>query len=175
VARAATMMTVATRDDGAGSGRPPGDGNPRAVPLRSAGTGRANTPADRVVAEWAAARPAWVRRLWFSGGVLALLAGAVGIVLPLLPTTPFVLLAAACFARGSPRWEAWLLGHPRLGPLVRDWRLRGVIPWRAKLLAWAMMAIGAAWAAWVLPPAWKPWPALVCALVALWMARRPSR
>jgi uncharacterized membrane protein YbaN (DUF454 family) len=68
--------------------------------------------------------PAWLRAVWLLGGALALATGVVGIFLPLLPTTPFVLLAAFCFARGSPRWEAWLLAHPRFGPLVRDWRER---------------------------------------------------
>lgn len=109
-------------------------------------------------------------------GVLALAAGIVGIVLPLLPTTPLVLLAAACFARGSPRLEAWLLAHPRLGPLVRDWRATRAVPLRAKQAAWAMMALGSAWAAWVIPAAWaKPLPAICCAAVAIWMYRLPTR
>ena len=117
----------------------------------------------------------WVARLWLGAGVLALAAGLVGIFLPLLPTTPFVLLAAFCFARGSPRWERWLLRHPRFGPMVRAWRARRVIPLRAKQLAWAMMALGSAWAWWMLPTPWRWLPALVCAVVALWMARLPSR
>ncbi len=121
------------------------------------------------------ARPAWQRALWVAGGVLALAVGVVGIVLPLLPTTPLVLLAAYCFARGSERIERWLLNHRRFGPMVRAWRARRVIPWRAKLLAWTMMAVGSAWAAWVLPGPWRWAPALICAAVAVWMARLPSR
>ena len=67
-------------------------------------------------------RPVWWRALWLSAGLVALLLGVVGIFLPLLPTTPFVLLAAACFSRGSTRCERWLLSHRTFGPMVRDWR-----------------------------------------------------
>ena len=77
-------------------------------------------------------RPRWQRALWLAGGGVFLLTGIVGIFLPLLPTTPFVLLAAWCFSRGSVRWEAWLLAHPRFGPMVADWRARRAIPMRAK-------------------------------------------
>jgi len=62
-----------------------------------------------------------------------------GVFLPLLPTTPFLLLAAACFARSSPERYARLLAHPRFGPLIRDWRAHGTIPRRAKVLAVALV------------------------------------
>ena len=114
------------------------------------------------------------RALWMLAGGSSLLLGVVGIFLPLLPTTPFVLLAAFCFSRGSQRCEQWLLTHPRFGPLVRNWRERHAIPLRVKRLAWLMMALGSAWAAWVLPPRWAGLPALCCAGVAWWMWRLPS-
>jgi uncharacterized membrane protein YbaN (DUF454 family) len=121
------------------------------------------------------ARPAWMRLLWLAGGGLALLTGVVGIFLPLLPTTPFVLLAAFCFTRGSPRCEQWLLDHARFGPMVQNWRRNHAIPWRAKLAAWVMMSVGSAWAWWVLSAPWCWAPALICLAVGLWMARLPSR
>ncbi len=62
----------------------------------------------------AAARPHWLRALWLTAGVVALLVGGVGVFVPLLPTTPFVLLSAFCFSRGCVRCENWLLAHPRL-------------------------------------------------------------
>ena len=120
-------------------------------------------------------RPVWKRALWVAAGAAALLTGIVGIFLPLLPTTPFVLGAAFCFARGSERCEQWLMTHPRFGPMVRNWRERHAIPLRAKQLAWTMMALASLWSWWILPAPWRWLPALCCAVVALWMARLPSR
>ena len=82
-----------------------------------------------------------LRILWTVAGGLALLLGLVGIVLPLLPTTPLLLLAAFCFARSSPRLEMWLIEHPRLGPPIRDWRAEGAISARGK--GAALVAISA--------------------------------
>ncbi|MDP1534595.1 MAG: YbaN family protein [Rubrivivax sp.] len=107
--------------------------------------------------------------------MLALATGVIGIFLPLLPTTPFVLLAAFCFSRGSERFERWLLEHRRFGPMVRDWRASRAIPLRTKQLAWTMMALGSAWAWWLLPPRLGWLPAACCALVAVWMWRLPTR
>ncbi|MBN8293938.1 YbaN family protein [Rhodobacter sp. NTK016B] len=84
------------------------------------------------------------RILWSVAGGFALAVGIVGIVLPLVPTTPLLLLAAFCFARSSPRLEMWLVEHPRFGPPIRDWRAEGAISPRAKTMA--MIAIGATFA-----------------------------
>lgn len=120
-------------------------------------------------------RPVWQRLLWLAAGFASLLLGVIGLFLPLLPTTPFVLLAAFCFSRGSQRCEAWMLNHPRIGPLIRDWRATRAIPLRAKQLAIAMMALGSLWAAYVLPPAWCWVPGAGCAVVAAWMLSLPTR
>jgi uncharacterized membrane protein YbaN (DUF454 family) len=98
-----------------------------------------------------------------------------GIALPILPTTPFVLVSAWAFARSSPRLEAWLHDHPRLGPPLRNWRQRRAIPRRAKAVAVVSLplsglmiqAVGAGLAVTLAAAA-----ALTC--VGGWILSRPS-
>ncbi len=78
-----------------------------------------------------------LRGLYLALGLFFVALGFIGAFLPVLPTTPFLILAAACFARSSERLEGWLLSHPRFGLTLREWRARGAIPWRGKLLALA--------------------------------------
>ena len=83
-----------------------------------------------------------LRRIgWFTLGWLAVALGAIGIVVPGLPTTGFFVLAAACFARSSPRFERWVLDLPTIGPLVRDHRDGLGMPRRAKVLAITLMLV----------------------------------
>jgi uncharacterized membrane protein YbaN (DUF454 family) len=82
------------------------------------------------------------RSLWLALGFVFVALGFVGALLPLMPTTIFLILAAGCFARSSPRLEAWLLEHPRFGPTLRAWREDGAIGPRAKFMACGGMAIG---------------------------------
>ena len=77
-------------------------------------------------------RSATVRGFYNLAGWIFVGLAALGAVLPLLPTTIFLLLAAACFARGSERFYDWLLGHRHFGPMVRDWQAHRTIPRRAK-------------------------------------------
>ncbi len=72
-------------------------------------------------------------------GWIAVGFGLLGMVLPVLPTTPFILLAAFLFARGSPRARAWLVGHAWFGPHIRNWEAKGAISTGAKRLAVLMM------------------------------------
>lgn len=83
-----------------------------------------------------------MRVIYFSLGCLMVVLGVIGAVTPLLPTTVFLIAAAACFARSSPRLEAWLLDHPRFGPTLRDWRAFGAIARPAKITACAGMTFG---------------------------------
>jgi uncharacterized membrane protein YbaN (DUF454 family) len=78
--------------------------------------------------------------LWIAGSV-ALALGLIGVVLPGLPTTPFVLLAAACYARASPRLHAWLLSHRWMGPMLRDWERERSLTRHIKAVAIVSMAV----------------------------------
>ena len=115
------------------------------------------------------------RTIWKAAGTLCLVTGLIGIVVPLLPTTPFLLLAAYCFQRGSERWHNWLINHPRFGPPIRDWRQHGVISRRAKRNA--VIALILVFAVSVLLGA-KPWilgvQATVLCAVAAFILSRPS-
>ena len=79
---------------------------------------------------------------WIVLGWLFVLLGFIGALLPVMPTTIFLILAAGCFARGSPRLEAWLLGHKRFGPTLVAWRRDGAIGRRAKVMACGGIAVG---------------------------------
>ena len=81
------------------------------------------------------------RPLWLLFGLVATGCAIAGAVLPLVPTTPFLLLAAYAFARSSPRLHAWLVNHRQFGPLITNWQQHGAIPRGAKIAA--MMMIGA--------------------------------
>lgn len=82
------------------------------------------------------------RGAWLALGFVLVGLGVIGAILPLMPTTIFLILAAGCFARSSPRLEAKILAHPRFGPLVLDWRARGAIPARGKMFAVSGMTAG---------------------------------
>jgi uncharacterized membrane protein YbaN (DUF454 family) len=82
------------------------------------------------------------RLLWLCGGYLSLELVVIGVILPLMPTTVFLLLAAWCFGRSSPALRAKLLANPRFGPVLRNWHEHGAISRRAKRAALLGMALG---------------------------------
>jgi uncharacterized membrane protein YbaN (DUF454 family) len=121
-------------------------------------------------------RPA-LRAAFFGAGVLSLGLGILGMFLPVLPTTPFVLLAAACFARSSDRFYGWLLAHRAFGPMVREWRTHRSIPYRTKLVAIALMAASLSTSiVFFVRPAWLQAALAVFGVgLAVWLYRIPSR
>ncbi|MDC0737734.1 YbaN family protein [Cognatishimia sp. SS12] len=80
-----------------------------------------------------------MRFVWTICGLLSLTLGTLGVVLPLLPTVPFLLLAAFCFAKGSDRLHHWLLSHRIFGPPIEEWRTKGAISRVAK--RWSTVSI----------------------------------
>lgn len=96
-----------------------------------------------------------MKTLYIILGSLCLGLGLVGIFLPLLPTTPFLLLAAALYFRSSPRLYEWLLNHPRLGTYIRNFREHKAIPLRAKVVSVALVWLTLLYcAAFVVPQLW---------------------
>lgn len=88
------------------------------------------------------------RAAWCAAGLAAVGLGVLGIVVPGLPTTVFFIVAAWCFSRSSPRLERWVLGLPRIGPMVADHRAGLGMPRRAKVVASTMIAVVASASAW---------------------------
>lgn len=115
------------------------------------------------------------RLLWLFAGLIFLAIGAVGVVLPLLPTTPFLLLAAFCFTRSSPRLHKWLHEHPTFGPMVNNWNQYGSIDRRSKRIAIVVIVLtpiiavllGAPW--WALAA-----QIIVLAIAATFVLTRPD-
>ena len=123
------------------------------------------TPHTRTRFRWA----------WWLLAYLSLGLGIVGIVVPGLPTVPFILLSAFAAARGSQRLHAWLLAHRRFGPMIRDWQQHGAVSRRSKRLAIGTMALCAV-VMFLTAPRW--WMAAtgtaIMAVVAVWLWHRPD-
>ena len=114
------------------------------------------------------------RALWLAGGWLALGAGAVGVVVPLMPTTVFLILAAFCFSRGSDRLHDWLVNHRTFGPMLSDWRNHHAISRRGKVLAGiAMITVLAISVALEVPPWVLALQVVILAAVAAFLFTRP--
>lgn len=116
-----------------------------------------------------------LRSLVFALGWLSVALGVLGIFLPLLPTTPFMLLAAACFARSSPRFYRWITSHPRFGPMIVDYLAGKGLPLRAKFwaigLLWCSIVLGVFWVDFI----WAKLAMLLTALcVSIYLWRLPT-
>lgn len=112
---------------------------------------------------------------WLLLAYLCLALGLIGVVLPGLPTTPFILVAAWAAARGSRRLHRWLFRHPLFGPMVRDWRREGAVSRRAKWSASVAMVACAGVLAWAAPKFWMVAIAItIMASVSLWLWFRPE-
>ena len=98
------------------------------------GPGMTNLATDTQTPQRRIARP-----LWFAAGSLSLLLGMIGVVLPVLPTTCFVLFAAFAYSKSSPRMARYLETHRVFGPIIADWRAHGAIAPRFKAMAVATM------------------------------------
>jgi uncharacterized protein len=135
------------------------------------------TAPDAAATEAQVHRSPWMRAVFLGAGSLCVLLGLIGLFLPLLPTTPFLLLAAACYARGSRRFYDWLLANRTFGPLIHEWRKHRSIPYRTKISAIALMSftLGISIVFFV-PVMWvKLLLAAIGVGLAIWMYRMPSR
>jgi uncharacterized membrane protein YbaN (DUF454 family) len=121
--------------------------------------------------------PIPVRLLFAALGTLFVLLGLLGLFLPVLPTTPFLLLATACYARSSRRIFNWLLNHPYFGPLIREWREYRSMPYRAKRNALWLIALSFGISIGFFVPGWpaKLGMGVGGLLLMIWIARIPSR
>ena len=117
----------------------------------------------------------FTRPLFFVAGLVFVGLGIAGYILPVMPGTIFLILAAGCFARSSRRLEAWIENHPKYGPTVVAWRRHGAIPRKAKYLSIGMMTLSFVVVAIAHPPALWFWlTAAVLLACALFVATRPE-
>ncbi|MEJ2792938.1 TonB family protein [Iodobacter sp. LRB] len=108
-------------------------------------------------------------------GCLMVVLGIIGAMLPVMPTTVFLLMALACFSKSSPKFEQWLLQHPRFGASLRAWRANRLVPKSAKISACLGMMLGLIILALTPAPKWVVAGVAVCELiVAIYLIRRPS-
>ena len=115
-----------------------------------------------------------LRPFYLVAGIVLVGVGILGYFVPVMPGTIWLILAAACFARSSPRFESWLVNHPRFGPSVVAWRRYGAIPRRIKIIAIAMMAVSFVLVVLSHPPALWLWiTGAVLLACALFVITRP--
>lgn len=118
-----------------------------------------------------------VRWLLIGAGTVCVALGLIGVFMPVLPTTPFMLLAAACYARSSERFYRRLVGSPTFGPTIVEWQRHRSIPYRTKGYAIVLMSatLAASIVFFVVDPYLKAALAALGVAVAVWLWRIPSR
>lgn len=121
--------------------------------------------------------PAFVRHLLFAAGLLCSLLAILGFLLPLIPGTPFLLLAMACFSRSSERTHRWVLGLPGVGPILEEWERDGSISLRVKIIASITLAAATVYPLFFegLPTALRWVAGLSCLAILVFLWSRPSR
>ena len=116
-----------------------------------------------------------VRYAFLGVGWLSVVLGVIGIFLPIMPTTPFLLLAAACFARSSPRFYNWLVNHKRLGPWIRGYLEGNGIPLKGKVYAIVTMWISIGFSCYLVSFIWARVFMVTCAvLVTVYILRQKT-
>lgn len=113
--------------------------------------------------------------LWRSLVVIFVILGFIGALLPGMPTTVFLILAAWASSRGWPQMDNWLLNHPKYGSTLRDWRANGTVPRKAKWFATIMMSISAVIMLFTTAPvAVKIFTNTTMLVVCIWLWLRPE-
>ena len=115
-----------------------------------------------------------MRRLYFAGGLLSVALGAIGASLPILPTVPFLILAAWCFGKSSPHFEQRLLDHPQFGAAIRAWREKGAIGRNGKWGATIAFATSFLLALALTPWPWPLVPLVIGIVAGSWIWTRPQ-
>jgi len=119
--------------------------------------------------------PVRFRWAWWLLAYASLGLGLLGVLLPGLPTVPFILVAAWAAMRGSPRLHAWLLAHRSFGPMIRNWQDHGAVSRRSKVLAIGTMVLCAVILFHFSPRPWIGWTATgIMAVVGTWLWLRPE-
>ncbi|MDV7654625.1 YbaN family protein [Acinetobacter baumannii] len=112
---------------------------------------------------------------WRTLVVIFITLGIIGAILPGMPTTVFLILAAWATSKGWPQMDAWLLNHPKYGPTLRDWRANGTVPRKAKWIATIMMTASGILMLFTSAPFWvKVFTDTTMLVVAIWLWLRPE-
>ncbi len=115
-----------------------------------------------------------IRGFYIAAGIVCLGLAVLGAILPLMPSTVFVILAAFCFGKSSPRLEAWLMNNKAFGPPLRLWREKGAIPRKGKIAALAAFTVSAASTLIFAPLPWSLAAPIAAVFGGAWIWSRPE-